>query len=326
MRRALFALLAACADEPSGGGPDVNSFVETYFIPAANPHPLDILVVVDDTTAMAPYQSGLATFAADLAAFANGEYLPDLRIAATTTSGTGTLRDPSTTDEPYLALAYDDRYERQPNFTGSLSDAITQLVTAGAGASTVQPLESMKAIDAFVRTDIHALAVVTIAASDDASSGTITDYASDLKASKSDPTGVYVAGIYPAGATRLSSFHGMFPNRATSADIATTNFTGTLGSITHFIRTVLGFPCFPEPLDLAPDIAGPQYDCDLHATFDDGTEIAIRHCSVTDGPCFEFELDPTSCGGPGLAKAEIRGFPTPYHPSIEGQCVVSAEN
>ena len=130
MKRLALVLLAACAEEPGGGGPHLNSTVDTYSVWPSYPPVIDVLVVLDHTTAMAPYQSGLAAFATSIVALANNEIMFDLRVAVTTADATGALRDPAMSSDGFLALGYDVHFERQPNFTGALSDAVTQLVEA----------------------------------------------------------------------------------------------------------------------------------------------------------------------------------------------------
>lgn len=323
----LSLLALGCTDSPSGSGPNVNSFIDTYEIAATHPPELDLLIVLDDTTAMEPYDvSGLTTGAeADLVSDAGTQ--PDVRIFLTTTSSNGTLRQPAATSDPYLAVSYDGRLRRTTNFTGTFADAFAQLIAVDTTSTApVRPLEAAKlALDAaaFVRPRAY-LGILTIAASDDASTGAVADYVTDLKARKLDPLDVVLAGIYPDPAARLDAFHEVFPNRATTMDIATADFTSAFLLFAQLYKTVLGYPCFVEPADVDPTTPGAQYDCDLNAYYDDGSTERVRQCATdVSGPCFELDVDPAACMTPGTGRIYLRGFPTRYTPRVSGQCVVT---
>lgn len=334
MRFALVLSLLAlgCTEDPPSGGPAVDSHVETYDFAPSVPPELDLLIVLDHTTAMAPHQTALAALPAGLAAALTSEdgLQPDTRIAVTTVDGAGAFRQPSTSTDAYLALGLDVHYDRAANYTGTLTDALAQLLAVGAAAAvTSQPLASAKAaLDAhpsFARSQAS-LGIVTITASDDASSGMILDYSNGLKARKSDPTEVAVSSIYPAASTRLDSFHAQFPNRATTQDIATADYSAPLGVIEGLLKTVLGIPCATEPADVDAATPGAQYECDLNAYFEDDTSQAIRQCKDDNSvaPCFRFSID-VGCQD-GTKRFVVTGFPTRWVPPVRGQCVVTGQN
>ena len=220
--------------------------------------------------------------------------------------------------------------ERELAIKPQFGDALAQLLAVGAAAAvTSQPLASAKAaLDAhpsFARSQAS-LGIVTITASDDASSGMILDYSNGLKARKSDPTEVAVSSIYPAASTRLDSFHAQFPNRATTQDIATADYSAPLGVIEGLLKTVLGIPCATEPADVDAATPGAQYECDLNAYFEDDTSQAIRQCKDDNSvaPCFRFSID-VGCQD-GTKRFVVTGFPTRWVPPVRGQCVVTGQN
>jgi hypothetical protein len=219
---------AACTDgPPGGGGPSGTSHVETLDIPGMYPRQLDVLFVVDDTTAMAPYASALSGLGTSLetALEAQTGTLPDTRIAVTTTDATsGALRVPSGLTEPFLATALAPDFTRTTNFSGALATAVDSLLAVGASRSSANaPLAATPAaLDgnaSFLRGGYGSLAVVTVTASDDASSATVASYASALKARMADPSDVVAIGVYDVPATRLDEFHQQFPYRNTVSAI-----------------------------------------------------------------------------------------------------------
>lgn len=335
MRLALtLSLLAVGCTEDPPRGPAIDSHVEYYDLPASIAPKLDLLIVLDHTTAMASYQTGLSALPAAIASMLTGDDGPqaDARVAVTSVDGTGVLRIPSTTTDTYVALGYDVRYQRAANFTGPLTDALTQLLAVGAsGSGATLPLASAKAAldtnGGFLRSNA-ALGVVTITATDDASSLPVIDYATSLKARKVDPALVAVASTYDLPATRLDAFQAAFPNRSSTLDITTADLGGeSLGVVANLLKSLLGVPCPVEPADVDAATPGAQYDCDLSVYYDDNTSEAVRQCKAdSTGPCFRFEADPQTCMTQGTARFYLDGFPTRWHPAVRGQCVVTGQN
>src|SRR5687767_14066731 len=97
MRAVVLLVLAACATEPvaHSNEPPVTSGVVIKQIPVAVNRRLDVLLVIDNSAAMAPYQERLAAnvrrFVDALRATPGG--LPNLRLAVTTTCDDGRLRE-----------------------------------------------------------------------------------------------------------------------------------------------------------------------------------------------------------------------------------------
>jgi hypothetical protein len=346
MRRSLIALslvaVVACTDDgPSGPGIEGDSHVETYVLSAQPPPKLDVLFVVDDTTAMASHQAALEALPAQvdalLASEAGNLASYHLGVVTTEAAGGGTLRTSTAVTDAFIV--HDNTFDTpEHNYQGALADAFASLLP-GTAASTAsnQPLETTKlalasgANPGFVRDDAL-LGLVTITASDDASQGGAEEYADELKAKKTDPANVVAIGVYPPGAARLDAFHAQFPNRSEVRSIDDADYGDALALFTQLYRTILGYSCVQGPADLDPVTAGPQYDCSFVAIVD-GVEQRLPQCSgeVTE-PCWEFvEADPQICtDAEARMHLQTRGFTAstssfgdPYHPDVRGQCIVS---
>jgi hypothetical protein len=189
----------------------------------------------------------------------------------------------------------------------------------------VRPLEAAKsALDghaSFVR-DNALLVIMTIAASDDASAGAAADYAAGMQARKSDPLLAYAMGFYNKPASRLDAFHAALTNRNDTTDIDSADLAAALAQLGYLYRTSLPSPCAREPADVDAVTAGPQYDCDLSAYYEDDTVEAIRQCTeASTAGCFEFVTDALECAD--LKRFRVRGSIGRYMPTVRGQCVVT---
>lgn len=325
---ALPFLLLACSDDPGGGGPNVDSHVNFFDLPGYAPPKLDVLVVVDDTTAMAPYQAQLDAVpaAAETALVGVNGSQPDVRIAVTTTAGAGTLR-PTGLSDPFIAQSFDVRYRPTTNYTGSLAAAFGPLLDVGAtSTSPTKPLEAAKAALAanptFLR-DSSYFALVVMTVGDDTSSESVATYASGFKASRADSLNFLFSASYDPPATRLDAFAAELPNRAFVNDVTTTQLSDTFLFANLSVRTVLGVPCVRVPLDVDAATAGDQYECDINAYYEDDSTEVFRQCTAgMTEPCYAFEIEPLTCSEAGYGELVVRNFPSRYRPTIRGQCVV----
>jgi hypothetical protein len=348
MKRALCSLLvlAACTDDgPSGGAVTGTTHVATYWLPATTPPRIDVLFVIDDTTAMAAHQQPLAALPAQIAELINGSYGVaanyQIGVATTDAATNGALRSASAINGAFIV--HDNTYTGpKSNYVGSLASALSSLwPSSAATTASNQPLATMRAaLDnnvanaGFLREDAY-LGVVTISASDDASLGAITDYASFLTGTKTQPTNVIMSGVIPTSASRLSAFHAQFPNRNTVESIDASDYASAFSIFTQIYKTTLSYACNQEPADLDPDLPGPQYDCSFVSlsTIDGRTETLLPPCKGGDtAPCWEIVIaDAGICVDPDArAHLQTRGFTTspsaygdPFHPEVRGQCIVN---
>jgi hypothetical protein len=325
----LLCVAAACAEDPPPPGPYIESHVDYWEFPTAPPSELDILIVVDDTPAMAAHRSkvlGLAT-ALEATLFGETGVFFDTRIAVTTAGATGVLRTHPDVVEPFLVSRLDAHYDLTANFAGSLDDALAPLLDVGAaGSDAVAPLAAgPAALDgepAFLR-EHSLLSIITIASTDDASPGAPLDHAGSLKERRDDPANIFVSAAYPIPSTRLDTFHEAFPNRNAAVDIASSDWTSMVMQLAWLRRSILGAACVRIPGDLAPAVPGLQQDCVVEARYHDGTSEILPWCIEGDpARCFEIVEDPVTCTFEADGRLRVRGYPGGYSPTIRGQCVV----
>ncbi|NVB84727.1 MAG: hypothetical protein HOV81_40530 [Kofleriaceae bacterium] len=320
---AILALsLTACTDDFERRPPDVHSHVESYYLPELTPPRIDLLFVIDDTTAMTLWQSKLRAFPAVVDAMLGTIYTgqPSVRIAVTTD---GTLRRSSLVDGAFISDAGDFGGPHIVNYRGALHEALLSLMDVGAtrqGPSRLFAAAEGALANDFARLDAY-LAVVTIAAADDASPGGAGDYAASLKGTRDDPTSMIVSGIYTPGLPRLDELHTQFPNRSEVTPIGSMDWSEAFDLLAQVHKTTLGIACVQKPLDLDPETPGDQFDCAMEY-FLDGRTQALPYCGKTL-PCWELVDEPAACFEPEAHYAmKVHGFGDPYHPAISGQCVV----
>lgn len=323
VRALLFALsLVACTDDFERRPPDLDSHVESYYLPELAPPRIDLLFVIDDTTAMAPWQARLRGFPAVVDATLGTIYSgqPSVRIAVTTD---GTLRRSSAVDGAFILDEHDFGGAQAKNYTGALHEALLSLMDVGAASQGPnRPLAAAQGALAtdFARQDAY-LAVVTIAATDDASPASAGDYAASLKSTRGDPLSTIVSGIYTPALPRLDEFHALFPNRSEVTSIGSTDWSEAFDLLAQLDKRTLGIACVRKPLDLDPDTDGDQFDCAMEYSRD-GLVDALPYCGHAL-PCWELVDEPVACSDAEAHYAmRVHGFGDPYHPAISGQCVV----
>src|SRR4051812_28208849 len=165
MRRAVILLaLAACTDDPpADSGPVVTSQITSFEYFAKPPRQLDVLFVVDNTPAMAPYQDQLdeiASAAGEVLSNVGGGF-PDVRLLVQSLGSVS----------PVLELSDGLDFVHHASFDGTLGDALTPLLHVGtAETAPNQPLAVMDSAltGAWLRPNAT-LGIVLLSASDDAS-------------------------------------------------------------------------------------------------------------------------------------------------------------
>ena len=286
--------------------------VEEVGFPISQRPQLDIVFVIEDSPAMAPLQPRLLAnypqFMNVLATIDGG--LPRVQIAVATTSLT--LRG------PLVDVRFADG-SRTRNYDGLLADAFTALADVGASGSTIaQPLEAMRRallLPGFVR-DNAELAVIFVAADDDASPAALDDYERELRARKQAQTDILLGGALAADAPRLRTFVQRFPDRYTITSIEQEDLTGVMQLFASLLRPALGNPCF------AAELAEPL-DCAVEYVFPDGAREALAVCDGMRVPCWQVLADPVKCPQSLGERLAITNAPVilPAQTLVEGQCL-----
>jgi hypothetical protein len=325
-------VLAACTtstDVPNG--PDVTSSVEYKDIPEEAPFRADILFVVDDSPAMAPFQAKVRANLRELPDVLSAHYhVPFMHVGAITgdLADDGVMRTIGTVRGPFLVDEYTLPGDaRVRNYRGSLADSFALLGDVGTrGSTTQQPLAAaVRALGnprnaGFLRDDATLL-VVVISASDDHSALPVHDLADQLKATKTDPAAILVANVFAqsddtcaAPAPRLAAFGDEFSNLDT-VSICSDDYTAVFHALEESYKQTLGAPCLDEtPVDCeASDVQ--------HPGTDDSAEQILPACGDGALPCWR--LIPWDCGaGPDLMLQVDRVSYAPDGDHVILQCTV----
>lgn len=296
------------------------SHVEERRWPALPSQQLDLLFVIDDTTAMASYADRVGELA-DLVEQALETSRLSVRIAVT--SNDGMLRyAPSSTPVLDLLLEYD--FTRTTNFHGTLRDNLRSMLAVGsASTGPSRPLDAQRKV---LEQDVHGflrprayLMIVTVTAQDDASTVDPGEHAAWLKTLKQDPAAVVVTGIYAMPAPRLDAFYAAFPSRNVTVAIDEPDHSDAIELFLQLQKATLGLPC-ANASDVDPATPGPQFDCTFSAMIR-GAERLLPQCQGEDDS-FCWELLESSFCTTGL-EPRIRPYDlNSFHPEIWSQCVV----
>lgn len=340
--------LTACVTAPSEPSTlEPTSRAVHLDVPVFSRAPLDLLFVIDDSPAMAPYQASLATSFATFASMLENSPggVPDLHAGVITADPRdgGVVRGAPQVTGGFLTTAPRLDGSREQNFRGTLRDAL--VAAAGAGtydAEATQPLAMIqRALDGnpanagFLRDNAY-LAVVVISAREDRSPGSVVAYASFLRQLKADPKRVIMSAAFntepgsPActaeAAPRLAELLAQFPYRSSSASLCSADLAALLSGLEeHADQVPLGVPCLATALadvDAARD--GTQYQCAVELT--SATErIAVRACGgELHAPCWRIERDPAICPDANHEKFTLvrAGLALPAPASLTGDCLV----
>lgn len=339
--------MAACLDTPPLSDVDVNqSRVELRELPAGPVSKLDVLIVVDDSIAMAPYRdrvqavSGMLTDT--LANFAEG--WANVRIAVTTNDGK--LRRVPITNAPYAIDAREYDFTHHANYIGRLAETVAAMVDVGtAGTGPSQPLEAMRhALETnsqFLRDD-SAFAVLMIGASDDASPLAVAEYVNWMTRLVGGTwrRRAAVVGLYPASAPRLTDYFlgmqhlgiGVMKPIEVEADLRQAVIN--LLVIERWNGDLIGWPCLEaEPLPLDPAAPDGGYDCAMTVELDRG-RVPVPQCdrALPDGErsdgfapratsaCWFFRADLQNCSGGAHLMLGLSGYTLLHHPALRLEC------
>jgi hypothetical protein len=275
---------------------------------------VDLLFVVDDTPAMAPYLDRVATGLAQMAAELVGTSSRPLNLHvgfvraggcdASTRAGACGVNPP----EQFLRSEW---CNTMTNDSLAFVDAFTCLGAFGAAScGPAQPLAAaLHAVadppdagwETFLRADAY-LMVVVIAAQDDASGPAgaptpILDLATRLKAVKADPSQIVVSVIGPgdcgAGdtfAARLTAFVNEFGANGLVVGLCSEQLPAALHRVTETVSDGLQPPCLEHVRDTDPRTPGLQSECTVVeniATPDHSVvSQSLPSCDVSAEPCW----------------------------------------
>lgn len=311
---AALLMVSACAvagwTEPEPVG---TSRVKLFGLPPGGPNQIDLLIVVDDSAAMAPHRPRLAELAAAIDRAMDPRI--DLRVAVT--SNDGVLRGPT----PFLAQRLDFNLVRTANFRGSLADTLVPRLDVGSATTNAsQPLPAIRDVvernpDGFVRDDAH-LSILIITANDDASTETIDDVARWLRAVKqSRPP---MVGVIRADATpKLDALAHRDAVAALDSD-----YGRVLEVMATQTAILLGI-CW-ELDDIDPVTPGDQITCAMSATIND-RERLLRPCAGDTDPdplCWRLVPSEPGCRRASTVQPQIAAYRFfTFSPALHLQCV-----
>jgi hypothetical protein len=329
MRRALAVLLvlAGCLDESpaTSGGEGVSKVLESESLHAWGPEPIDILFVLDNTPAIAPYLDRMATLPSVVeAAYKHiGGGLFDAHIAVMTSSGA--VRTAPGIADSYIAMYPEFDLTWTTNYEGAFVDRLRPLMTFDAtDAAPNGPLaaiESAAQIPGFRRQNMP-LGIVIVSGSDDASPDDPAAYYQRLKTSVADPASIYLTRITTGPTPRLDAFTSSFPNRNKVVSIADADYAPAITAFELLIRTIIPGRCWDLP-DVDPETPGIQYDCSFSVTIR-GSEHVLPPCRLPgDQFCWMFVPSERECSRPGTVKPEMPPYQFwSFVPQYRAQCVV----
>lgn len=290
------------------------SRVKIFGLPPGGPNQIDLLIVVDDSAAMAAYRPRLAALAAAIDRAMDPRI--DLRVAVT--SNDGALRGST----PFLAQQLDFNLARTANFRGSLAEALLPRLDVGSGnGGANQSLLAIRNVleggaGEFVR-DHARLSVLIITAGDDTSPETIDEFSHWLR----DYTqrGRPMVGILRGSPTpKLDAVAS--PNAFASLDAA--DFSPVL-AVMAAVTTILLGTCW-EIDDLDPHAPGDQFDCTMSAHIDE-RERLLRPCRGETDPdplCWRLVPSDDGCRNPRAVRPEIAAYRLfSFNPALHMECV-----
>jgi len=274
---------------------------------------VDILFVVDDTSAMAPHQADLAAGFARLAAAANQPVRPTSIHAGFIRAGrcdASTRASACDVTEQFLRHEWCGTVN---NFGGPFTSTFGCLADLGADdCGPVQPLAAAVTLltgpplagwEGFLRPDAYLL-VVIVTASDDASGPPgaptpVLDIAASLKALKADSSQVLVSVVGPDGCgasvqpyARLTEFVNQFGANGIAVGLCSNALAVALDRVLSYTNESLQPPCVQNVRDTDPTQPGLQASCSVldYATDQNGngTIVAIPGCDVSGPPCWHF--------------------------------------
>ena len=300
-------LFAACAHH---AGPEIDEHVTVVDVGVWVPHRVDLLLVIDDSSAMTAYQAELAMAIGELANQVETMGRWDLHIGVAA-AGDGILRAASSIDQAFIIRSPRPDGSLLRNYSGTLADSWRAI--ADVGVASVAPQEPLDAIvhvlgdDAGFARENALFYPIVITAHDDPHAD-IAPYVALLRA-RADVALSLVASAAP----RLSEFVASFPNRWISVPIDG-DWAAALGNPWPLLSPPILDPCIAETLRQ-------PYDCAVSDILD-ADEHELPPCD-SSRPCWKIVAD----SDPGCAtnlKLHIDRDEFPADGThVVAQCVVS---
>jgi hypothetical protein len=309
---ALVVAAAACGESRApapqcAGGPCPVERVVTDSFQQAYPRSIDLLFVVDDTPAIAPYrqvlQEDFGRLAAALEAMTPGG-LAAIHVGVVSAAGGDTGCAPMPPRGLECGLAPPGRFlatkhcGRMPNFSRPFTETLPCMADLGAGAcGAFQPLAALRraldpaaggdSLTGFLRPDAYLIVVIVGAQEDASGEGTslVADTAAFLEGLKEDPSTVVVSFVaLPVG--------GEHPLLQASEPAFSSGYR-------------YGRPCFVGARDTNPAMPGLQPECTVEdrSRDPDAPEMsgprpsrALPSCDLAAPPCWRLEWTSPSAG------------------------------
>jgi hypothetical protein len=353
MLLALPPLLAGCGDSLQpilcDGGPCGTQVTWKKTYATATNRKVDILFVIDDTSAIASHAADLAAGFAKLADAANQPVRPTSIHAGFIRAGrcdTSTRASACDVTEQFMRHEWCGTVN---NFGGPFTSTFGCLADLGTDdCGPVQPLAAAVTLlrgpppagwEGFLRPDAYLL-VVVVTASDDASGPPgsptpVLDIAAGLKALKQDPSQVLVTVVGPGDCggsvppyARLTEFVNQFGANGIAVGLCTGGLAASLDRVLNYtIYDSLEPACVQDVRDTDPVQPGLQPSCSvLDYAYDEqtgnGTIAAIPSCDLSAPPCWRLTPNGT-CAIFSIDRGPDWCDEAPTNVTIE--CVVCAE-
>ena len=303
--------------------PDPHGSVTRTYLDGAAPK-VDVLFVIDSSAAMTPYEAQVRQTLQVVAQTAEQRLRgprANLHVGVLTADlgDAGAMRHTSGVDGTYMIDRYTPSVDMR-NYQGAFADTMLALTDVGtAGSSTAQPLEAIELAlgdpqnAGFLRDDAK-LAIVILAAEDDASTGDPAEYRAFVQGLKPDADDAMIAVAAPDGATRLAAFAAGKIAPLTGEGVV--DFVFQNACVPDASGEGNPWTCFDtDLLDSDPAQYGVQPSC--VASDSGGSYPACGDESAT--PCWRIETNTGECGE-GLRFTIDRGAEDP--PSLMNQVTV----
>ncbi len=239
----LMAALGACTSPVEESDPQVFTAVDLW-IAILPPQPRDVLVVVERSAAIEPYEASVAARLRGIGAQIAGWGDAHVGVVAS---------DSETLVDGYLVDHVDLLRVRTSNYDGTLGDALAQRGALGhASTAPSRPLEVVtralgEPANAGFRRKSVPLVVVILAATDDASTAPIAELAESIANAPARIGDAYVLIAAHLPAPRLEAVPAAMPNRALVTSLESPDIESFVGTVAPRWPLV-GSGCLERPL------------------------------------------------------------------------------